>query len=225
MRRSWFGTALATLVGGVCSHAQVPVETLTYAVAWDKAEIAPGETNTGTIVPTIAPKLGTVTAWNSKPGNGEPGVLMALASLALDFKNLANGLNGTLSWKVNPAWWAGSGPPPSNDGQGGISGIFFGQFSPPVNPAPILDQVIEVATVKWTAETSPMPTEPYEVVYGAKALWAKVFLDVGLPSGAWAGENAVTTDAQGGFVVIPAPATLAIAGVAWIGLARRRSNA
>lgn len=186
-----------------------PVETLTFSIEWDKAVIAPGETNSGKVVATIGPELGTVTQWNSSPGTGQPGVLKALASLGLDFKNLSNGTNGSLSWKVNPDWWPGSGIPPTPDGQGGIAGIQFGQISPPLEPFPNLSAVIDVVTVKWTAAVSPMPAMPYEVMYGTKALWAKVFLDIGLPSGQWVGENAVKIDGQGGFTVIPSPSVFA----------------
>lgn len=212
MRRSCladgFGSALATLVGTACLHAQYPIETLTFSIEWDQPVIAPGQTNTGAIYATLGPEIGTITAWNSKPGNGEPGILMAFASTIFNFTGLQNSTEGKLAW-TTASEFTTAGIPPTSDGKEGFFAASLGQFGMPVNTSPNIKQKVKLVDVSWTASLSPLPSEPYEVLYATKASSAKVFLEVGLI--AWVGENAVKVDGQGGFAVTPAPATLALA--------------
>lgn len=221
MKYTLTGGALASLtwlaVGAIPSQAQ-PIEAITYSIEWDKPAIAPGEKNTATIWATVSPEIGAAVAWNSVPGTGQPGTLVAFALSTMDVLNVANATNGTLSWTV-PSFWTMLGKPQGvPDGSGGIKNSNAGQY--PVggpNPLPDLSQVVPVLKLAWVASGS---NGPYDVLFATKASLAKVYLDVNLAS--WVAEKTVLIDGQGGFTVTPAPSAIALAVPLLIGAGWRR---
>jgi hypothetical protein len=197
------------------SFAQ-PLEQLTFSVVWDKAVIAHGETNTGKVMATIGPGIGTITAWNTLPGKGQTGIIEAFASAIFHFKGMENGLNGTFSWTI-PVEFNFSSLPGVPWPTGGAMGVNAGQFGPPTYPNPNVKQTVTILEFAWHEVAGG---GPYNVLFEAEATSAKVYLDVGLNS--WVGENAVKLNGEGGFSVIPAASTAwpVVAGLAV--LARRR---
>lgn len=208
--------ALAVLaVAGLAAATNAqPIETITYSVEWDQASIT-GGSNTGAVYATITPDIGTTTAWNTKPGTGQAGKLMAFASTIGNLVNTANGLNGTLDWTV-PTDVNAANIKGTADGSGGIAGTQSGQFGPPVNPAPNTKQKVKILDLKWTLGVAGN----YSVSWDFNATSSKVFLDVGLAS--WVGENAAKVSGKGGFNVTPAPASLALLGLGGLVAGRRR---
>ncbi len=209
---------LAASMGAARAAMAQPLESLTFSVEWEKAVIAPGETNTGQVLATVGPAIGATTAWNSPPGTGQLGAIKAFASTVFNLKNLQNGTNG-LCYVTIPSEFNASTKPISDDGNGGFVGLNTGQIAFPANTNPNTNQTVAILNVAWKAADAP---GGYEVIYATKSTSGKVFLDVGLA--AWVGENAVRIDGQGGFAVIPAPPTIAII-VPWllaIGTRRRK---
>ncbi len=208
--------ALAVLaVAGLAAATNAqPIETLTYSVEWDLASISSGA-NTGGVYVTITPDIGTTTAWNTKPGTGQAGKLMAFASSIMNLLNTQNGTNGALTWSV-PTDVNAANLPGTDDGAGGIKLSQAGQFGPPVNPTPNTKQKVKILDLKWTLGV----LGNYDVSYATQSTSGKVFLDVGLS--AWVGENAVKVDGKGGFSVTPAPASLALLGLGGLVAGRRR---
>ncbi len=183
------------------------VETLTLTLKWAKSTIQFGESNTAKVHATLGPDIGSGTKWNTPPGTGQPAVLKAFASTILNLPNLQNGQKGSLDWTLNSEFSGGVVPnPPKPDGNGGLTDFNLGQFGPPTNPTPNTDQSVWLFEITWTADQGA--TAPFMVEYATELLSAKVYLDIGLPSGVWVGENAVKIDAKGGFMVIPSPSTL-----------------
>ncbi len=208
MKRHRSTRTLACLVlgAGAASFAGAqPVESLTLTIEWDKPVIGPGETNTGKLLATVGPDLGTITAWNTKPGTGQAGTLKAFASAIFNFMGMENGLNGTFQWTI-PAEFNISSKPGMMWPTGGAAGVNAGQFGHPANPQPNVNQTVTLLQFKWSETAGG---GPYNVLFETELLSAKVYLDVGLA--AWVGENAVKIDGEGGFMVIPAPSAIAFA--------------
>lgn len=188
------------------SHAQQTV-TLTYSVAWDKSQIAPGEANQGAIVCTIEPALGSTIAWTTPPGTGQLGTLQAFASSIFSLMNAGNGLKGNVSYAVPTSLNLSQGPGKNPDEFGNIKGLQAGQFGPPVNPIPVYDNPIVICNIEWKAFAAA--SEPYEVAYFASSTSGKVYLDVGLPSGTWvAQKGTLQSAAPSGFIVTPGPGSV-----------------
>ncbi len=208
------GMAAAMAGGGAGAQ---PLETITLSVEWEKAVIGPGETNVGHIVATVSPQIGSMVAWNTPPGTGQPGKLIAFASVIFDLQNAGNALNGALAWTV-PSEFNIANKPGTPDGNGGIKGTTAGQFVGNPNPNPNYNQQVTVLNLSWK-ETSSVGA--YDVLFATKLTSAKVGLDVGLPG--YVGENCVKIDGQGGFLVVPGPGVwAAMLAVPCVVLGRRR---
>ncbi len=210
---------LASAAVGVCGMAVAgagaqPLESIDFTVVWDKAVIAPDETNTGHVIATIGPEIGSIVAWNTPPGTGQLGELRCFGWGKLDFVNKQHAELGKLSWAFPASFMVlGKGVP---NGSGSVSGLEMKQswnF-----PSPNFGQSLAVVDVQWTAP-AVTPTEPYFVEYTTNIIFATAALDVGLSD--WVHEKAVFTNGMGGFVVTPAPAGFALIGVA-AGWVRRR---
>ena len=141
-----------------------PIETIDFTVVWDKPEIGPGETNTGHVIATIGPKIGSIVAWNTPPGTGQAGKLLCFQSSTLDFVNVQNGLSGTIAWTV-PSPLFNLGKLGSPDGNGGITGskTYQNYFS---EPSPNFGQWLSVLDLEWTANGGGGAA--YEVIYETK---------------------------------------------------------
>jgi hypothetical protein len=208
--------ASAAAIADTCTNAQ-PLETMTLSIEWDWPVISHGQTNTGKILATMSPKIGSTVAWNTPPGKGQPGILIAFMSASFDLQGISNALNGTLAWTI-PAEFDIANKPGVPDGEGGIKGTITGQFIGNPNPfPPNTNQTVTILELEWTESAGG---DSYEVNFASKMLTAKVGLDVGLSS--IVGENAVKIDGQGGFNVIPAPSAIVLAPLAVAGLTRRR---
>jgi hypothetical protein len=197
---------LASVAGivaiAVCSNAQA-IESITYTIEWANGLVPVGGSNTGAVYATITPSIGSMTQWNTPPGNGESGILKAFASSIINLVNTkGSDIDAVLTWTV-PAEFNLANIPGTSDGNNGILGSQSGQFGPPANSSPNTSQKVKVLDLKWTL-LSAMTIEPVE--YTTQALSSKVFLDVGLA--AWVGENAAKIDTAGGFSALPSPAAL-----------------
>lgn len=212
--------ALAVLaVAGLAAVAQAQDTTMTYSIVWDKASINPGETNTGKVVVEIKPGIGSTILWTTAPGKGQAGILKAFASSIFDTLSVLNGNQGTLAWTV-PAALGVAGIPGTSNGAGGITGTNAGQVAPPLNPTPVLDNPITVLNISWTGNAGFSG----DVNYGIKSSSGKMFLDISTGGNPiWVGHNATSrVDGQGGFTVVPAPASMALLGLGGLVAARRR---
>jgi hypothetical protein len=210
--RAIFALAAAAGMATVAS-AQ---EGMTFSIKWDKAVVNNGEVQTGSVWATFTPPIGSNTNWNTPPGSGQPGTVEAFASSQGHLLNILNGTAGTLAWTV-PSAVNLANKPGTPDGNGGISTTQAGQFGPPANPTPLLDNPIKILDLMWTPSNYSAKT----VTYKFDGTSAKLWLDVGLQ--AWVGENAIITDSGNtSFEVVPAPATLALLGLGGLVAGRRR---
>ncbi len=206
--------ALSVLaIVGLASAAQAQ-ETLTYVIEWANASISQGS-NTGAVYAILDPVVGTKTTWNTPPGTGQAGTIMAFASSIFNTTGVQNATKGTLAWTV-PTDVNAANKKGTDDGAGGITGTNAGQFGPPVNTNPNVGNKVKLLDLTWTITTAGN----YTVEYAIKSTSGKVFLDVGLAS--WVGENATRTDKGASFNVTPAPASLALLGLGGLVAGRRR---
>jgi hypothetical protein len=202
-------------VAGIAAAANAQDTTITYTIKWDNASINNGGTNTGAVYAEITPGIGSAVKWTTAPGKGQAGTIEAFASSVFDTLNLLNGSNGALSWTV-PAALNVAGIPGSANG-GGIAGTNAGQVGKTLNPNPVLDNPIKLLDLSWTDTTGGT----YDVNYGIKSASGKMFLNIGIAN--WVGHNATfRVDGQGGFSVVPAPASMALLGLGGLVAARRR---
>jgi hypothetical protein len=210
--------AAAGLFGAI-AHASAQEVTITYSIKWELQDpVFPGVPNKGEVWATISPAFGTKVLW-WLPGNLEYGSLAAFASSVFDIVNVSNATMGSLSWTVPEALnYAGiSGEP---DGNGGIKGTHSGQLGKTINPNPSLDNPIKILDLEWTGL---VPGNGETIAFATKASSAKVFLDLGLPSGNWAWDIAKIVNGGGSFYYgTPAPSAAAVAGIALAFAARRR---
>lgn len=212
--------ALIALVAGagLVARAQYPIETITYSIEWEKAEIAPGETNTATVWATITPDIGTLCLWNpGGGGTGQAGILKSFASTIFDFVSVTNGDKGTITDAFVHKEFAITPDSITPIGTTGVKAK-AGQFGFPTNPNPNVSQSVAVLSFTWKAGDAG---EAYDVLYATKSISAKVYLDVGLA--VWVGENAFKVDDQGGFTVTPAPSAISlVVPLLWVVGNRRR---
>ncbi len=192
-----------------------PIETMTYDVVWDLAQIEPGQTNKGQVLVTIFPDIGSKVAWNTAPGTGQPATLMAIAISFFDL--LGEGLagTGTLEWTV-PSDVNAYNTPGVAGPNGGITGVKTGQTCC-ANPFPNTKQVVTLLDLAWTA---PMDGPLGQVAYTTSVSQGKVYIDVGLA--AWVGETCVLNNGDGGFLVVPAPGIATLVGAASLGAWQRK---
>ena len=210
--RAIFALAAAAGMATVAS-AQ---EGMTFSIKWDKAQVNNGEVQTGSVWATFTPGAGSTTNWNTAPGTGQSATVKAFASSQGHLLGVLNATAGTLAWTV-PSALNIANKPGTSDGNGGINGTQAGQFGPPANQNPILDNPIKILDLMWT----PSDYNAKTVTYKFDGTSSKIWLDVGLQ--AWVGENAIITDsANASFEVVPAPATLALLGLGGLVAGRRR---
>lgn len=192
-----------------------PIETMTYDVVWDLPQIAPGQTNTGHVMATISPDIGSKVAWNTPPGTGQAGTLMAIAGTFFDLLGAGMAGQGTLEWTV-PSDLNTFNTPGVAGPNGGIVGVKTGQTCC-VNPYPNTKQIVTLLDLAWTA---PMDGPLGQVEYATSVSLGKVYIHVGLA--AWVAENCVLNNGNGGFLVVPGPGGLVVLGLALCGVRRRR---
>lgn len=217
-RRARFARSTALLAGvATVANAQYPIETLTFSIEWEN-DVSPSNPMVkGAVWATISPDIGATVAWNTKPGTGQLGTLEAFASTIFNTSNVENGATGKLAWTV-PTNYNVNGKIGTPDGNGGIHETNVGQFGPPVNTSPLIDQKVKLLDLTWV--TSDFSAR--HVQYETQAIWAKVYLDVGLA--VWVGENASIVNGSGGFWVVPAPSVVAlIAPLLLVATKRRRT--
>jgi PEP-CTERM motif len=205
-------------VAGAAAVANAQDTTMTYTIVWDNAQINNGGTNTGAVFATITPGIGSTVKWTTSPGKGQNGTIQSFASSVFGAQNLLNGLNGTLKWTV-PAALNLAGIPGALNAAGDLVGTNAGQVGKTLNPNPIIDNPIKILDISWTDTTGGN----FLVNYGATSASGKMFLDIGLANGNWVGHNATKLAfGQGGFAVVPAPASMALLGLGGLVAARRR---
>ncbi len=201
-------------VGVVGSAGAQLTPTFTYTIEWENAPL-PGVAAKGGVY-VMCEEIGKDIQWFTPPGTGQWGEAKAFASTIYSVVNVQNATTGTLSWTV-PAEFSISQKPGDGDGNGGISSIHGGQFGPPLNTNPVVDNKVKVLTLEWM--TTDFSTYRF-VEWTTKATSGKVYLDVGLS--AWVGQNVIKVDGSGGFWVVPAPGGLALMGLAGVAAMRRR---
>ncbi len=210
-------TGLA-VVGHASPTARAQDTTITFSIKWEKATIGQGETNTGGVWAEITPGIGSVIKWTTPPGKGQEGKILAFASSVFDTMNLLNGTKGTLQWTVPQAWNIAS-LPGVHDGQGGIAGSNAGQTGGGgLNPSPVLDNPVQILSLKWTEQTGGS----YDVNYGVKSLAGGMYLGIGLIP-MWVPHKATfRVDGQDGFSVIPTPGAVTVVAFGLAAAMRRR---
>jgi hypothetical protein len=204
---------IVVLVAASAAAAANGREAVSFTIKWDKAVVAPGEVQTGSVWAEFAPGVGELAIWNT-PGGGESAIVAAFASSQGNLLNILNGATGALTWTVPEALNIAM-KPGTADGQGGIKGSSAGQFGPPANPDPITDNPIRILDLAWATDNGT----PRPIAYRFDALATKIFLDV--PSFQWTPDPWIPVDSPDtAFEVIPGPG--AIAGLGLAALVRRR---
>ncbi len=215
MKRSLSTSFVSAILASACSaHAQ-PIETLTFSIEWENDVTPTNPTAKGAVWATISPEIGAAVAWNTGAGKGQAATLLAFAFSLFDTINSKNGSTGTLAWTV-PNKVNGPNKQGTPDGNGGITGTLSGQFAPPLNYDPILDQKVKLLGLAWT--TNDFSSRSVE--FATRVAWGKVYIEVPGIS-AWIGEGAVVADGSGGFLVVPVPPVLGVL-MALVAAARRR---
>ncbi len=180
------------------THAQ-PIETLTFSIEWENDVTPTNPTAKGAVWATISPNIGMQVQWNTLPGTGQVGVLMAFGQAVFDTLDVANSTTGTLTWSVPSNWDLSVAGTP--DGNGGITQSKVGQIVQP-NPSPNTQQKVKLLELAWTTgQFSPRLVE-----FVTQCTLGKVNIDVGLS--VWPGENTAIVNGAGGFWVVPGPSPL-----------------
>ena len=216
--------ALFALVAaaGLASVANAQ-EAISFKLYFSNAQINEGGTNKVMIDVSFAPPGGSTAKWDTPPGTGQTGTVIAFAAAVLDMLNKGNAQNGTWSNLTLHGDYSQGGllSPGTPNAGGGIDKINMGQSGPNPNIYNKDNPIVQIWAADWTGKAGFQGVVSLELNLSAGKT-AKTWLKVDGVQVPVADNWTFLTNGTQTFNVVPAPASLALLGLGGLVAGRRR---
>ena len=216
--------ALFALVAaaGLASVANAQ-EAISFKLYFSNNSINEGGTNKVMIDVAFAPPGGSTAKWDTPPGTGQTGTVIAFAAAVLDMLNKGNAQNGTWSNLTLHGDYSQGGllSPGTPNAGGGIDKINMGQSGPNPNIYNKDNPIVQIWAADWTGKAGFQGVVSLELNLSAGKT-AKTWLKVDGVQVPVADNWTFLTNGTQSFAVVPAPASLALLGLGGLVAGRRR---
>ena len=186
-------------------------ETVRLEIAYEHNVLTPGQAQTISVFAHFEPGLGATVPWNTPPGTGQMGHVVAFAEAKFHLMNLGNAESGLFSnLALNPLLFGSIGATSSGGSVLGVHAYQWENLSTLANP-------ILLWQATWTPTDYSARTVSLETSATSNPF---IFLDIGLSS--LAADEWTPLNVQRSFQIIPSPSTMGCGLLAFFFAMRRR---